>query len=67
VGDRAQQPLIIAERLRSERGRVLGVTAELGEKAAMQHDLRGDIRQHAGGLSPASSDDHAADRSPRRT
>ena len=44
----AQQPLISAERgqgLRSERGRALGVAADLSEIAAMERDQRGDIHQ----------------------
>ena len=51
-GDRVQQPLTLADRgqgLGGERSRALGVTAELGEIAAIDRDICGDIHQHAGG------------------
>ena len=44
--DRVQQPLTLAEPgqgLCGERSRPLGVTAELGEIAAIERDIRGDI------------------------
>jgi len=51
-GDRIQQPLTLADHgqgLCGERSRTPGVTAELGQIAAIDRDVSGDIHQHAGG------------------